>query len=480
MRALWILLLVPLLAEDPVVSVRTENDETLCTVKASQVGVDVLLRDLAQKSGRDLVGLDTSMVFDPIDVDLADRPLDLTVDGLAGTAGLRAQVKVGSITLRPDLDEKASVEQLEDMAEVMFVRALRRFPDSDGAASAEMALGEIQESRGHDMAARSHYEALLRVHPDSPLVSEALLRSSMLHERHGEWSDAATGWSLLANRPPPNPYAVKARVELTRCLAFQGDGHQALALIDALDRTMPPETKAESADRMFVRAAALVAADRGADALAALDAAMAAGLDQASSADAVRLRAEAFERAGMPGEAARAWLAWSNTGGGEDRRRTALARAARSASKAGDLLGVLFIERVAEGTSAEADIQAVADAAREGLGLEVKKVDVRGLRIDRAEELCTNGDFDGALRALDTPWNERAALKEADLTRVVLVHARCTGATVNAEAAVGELRMALDDVRYPENRRRIYLLAGELYEDASQWELAAQAYGGRL
>jgi tetratricopeptide (TPR) repeat protein len=480
MRALWLLLLVPLSVDDPVVTVRTENDETLCTVKATQVSVDVLLRDLAQKSGRDLIGLDASMVFDPIDVDLADRPLDITVDGLAGTAGLRAQVKSSSITLRPDLDDKASIEQLEDMAEVMFVRALRRFPDSDGAASAEMALGEIQESRRHDTAARAHYEALVRSYPDSPLVSEALLRKSLLHERHGEWSEAATGWSLLANRPPPNPYAVQARVELTRCLAFQGDGLQALALIDALDRMMPPETKAEGADRKFVRAAALVAAGRGADALSVLDEAMAAGLDQASSADAVRLRAEAFDRADMPGEAARAWLAWSNTGGGDDRRRTALARAARSASKAGDLLGVLFIERMAEGTSAQSDIQSVADAAREGLGLEVKKVDVRALRIDRAEELCRSGEFDEALRALDTPWNERASLSEPDLTRVVLVHARCTGAMVNAEAAVGELRMALDDVRYPDNRRRIYLLAGELYENTSQWELAAQAYGGRL
>ncbi len=480
MRALWILLLVPLLADDPVVSVRTENDETLCTVKATQVGVDVLLRELAQKCGRDLVGLDASMVFDPIDVDLADRPLDITVDGLAGTAGLRSQVKSSSITLRPDLDDTASIEQLEDMAEVMFVRALRRFADSEGAAGAEMALGEIQESRQHDTAARSHYDALVRAHPDSPLVGEALMRASILRQRHGEWADAAAGWSQLANRPPPNPYAVKARIELTRCLAFQGDGHQALALIDALDRLMPSESKAETADRMFVRAAALVAADRGADALVALDAAMAAGLDQASGADALRLRAEAFERADMPGEAARAWLAWSSSGGGDDRRRTALARAARSASKAGDMLGVLFVERLAAGTSAEQDVLPVADGAREKLGLEVKKVDVRAVRIDHAEELCISGEFDEALRALDTPWNERVSLSEPDLTRVVLVHARCTGAMVNAEAAVGELRLALDDVRYPENRRRIYLLAGELYENASQWELAAQAYGGRL
>jgi tetratricopeptide (TPR) repeat protein len=480
MRALLFAALLAFTADDPVVSVRVDKDETLCTVKATQVGVDVLLRELGQKCGREVIGLDATWVFDPIDVDLADRPLDITVDGLAGAAGLRAQVKASSITLRPDLDDKASVEQLEDMSEVMFVRALRRFPDSEGAAAAEMALGEIQETRRNDSAARSHYEALVRAYPDSHLVGEALFRSSTLHQRHAEWNDAAAGWSQLANRPPPNPYAVKARVELTRCLAFQGDGHQALALIDALDRTMPPETKADSADRMYVRAAALVAADRGTDALAALDAAMALGLDQASSADAVRLRAEAFDHAGMPGEAARSWLAWADSGGGEDRRRTALTRAARSASKAGDQLGVLFIERMAAKTSAESDILPIADKAREGLGLEVKKVDVRGSRIERAEGLCAQGEFDAALRALETPWNERTTLGEPDLTRVVLVHARCTGAMVDAGAAVGELRLALDDVHYPDNRRRIYLLAGELYENASLWDLAAQAYGGRL
>ena len=47
-------------------------------------------------------------------------------------------------------------------------------------------------------------------------------------------------------------------------------------------------------------------------------------------------------------------------------------------------------------------------------------------------------------------------------------------------AAIEVLKDALQEIRRPENRRRIYLLAGELYEQRSQWELAAQAYGGRL
>jgi hypothetical protein len=451
----------------------------LCTVKAQHAGVDALLRELGQQSSREILGLDPSWVFDPIDVDIADRPLDLTVDGLAGAAGLRAQVKAGSITVRPDLDENASVEQLEDMAEVMFVRALRRFPEADGAAEAEMRLGEIQESRKHDEAARAHYDGVVRAHPDSPLVSEALLRAAMLHQRHGEWVDAASRWSQLANRPPPNPFAVKARVELTRCLAFQGDGRQALALIEALDRTMPPENQAERADRLYVRAAALVAADRGPEALTALDEAMTIGLDQASTSDAVRLRAEAFDRAGMPADAARSWLAFASTGN-DDRRRTACVRAARSAAKAGDLLGVLFVERMAQGSGAETDILPIADAAREGLGFSAQKADVRLARLKSAEEQCAAKDFEKASGTLATFWRERAVFAEPDLTRAVIVHARCTDAAAGAEAAVAELRAALEDVRYPENRRLLYLLAGELYEGHEQWDLAAQAYGGRL
>ncbi len=480
MRALAMLLVLVLPGDEAQeISVRVENDETLCTVKARGASVDAVLRELGRQSGREVLGLDSRWVFDPIDVDLVDRPLDLTVDGLAGAAGLRAQVKAGSITVRPDLDESASIEQLEDMAEVMFVRALRRFPESPDAAEAEMRLGQIQESRKHDEAARAHYDGIVRAHPDSPLVSEALLRAAMIHQRHAEWVEAAARWSQLANRPPPNPYAVKARVELTRCLAFQGDGRQALALIEALDRTMPPDNQPDRADRMYVRAAALVAADRGAEALAMLDEAMAVGLDQASSIDAIRLRAEAFDRAGMPAEAARSWLAYADKGG-DGRRRTACARAARSAAKAGDSLGVLFVERLAQGSGAEDEILPLADAARETLGFTLKQEDMRLARLKLAEDQCSRKEFEEASRTLATIWRERADFGEPDFTRATLAHARCMSATVSLETAIVELRAALEDIRYPENRRHVYLLAGELYEQHEQWELAAQAYGGQL
>jgi hypothetical protein len=230
---------------------------------------------------------------------------------------------------------------------------------------------------------------------------------------------------------------------------------------------------------MYVRAAALVAADRGAEALAMLDEAMAVGLDQASTIDAIRLRAEALDRADMPAEAARSWLAYADKGG-EERRRTACARAARSAAKAGDSLGVLFVERMAQGSGAEDEILPLADAAREKLGFTVKKEDLRLARLKLAEDQCARKDFDEAARTIATFWRERADFGEPEFTRTILAHARCMSATISVEAAMVELRAALEDIQYPENRRLVYLLAGELYEQHEEWELAAQAYGGRL
>lgn len=461
------------------VVVGEKDGETICTVHARHVPIDELLRQVARESGRELEGLDELRDFPEVDVDLVDRPIDMVLARMCGAAGLRAQVKASRITIKRDLDGAATVDELVDMADVMFVRALRRFPEAPNAAEAEFLLGDIQEQRKNYGAARAHYDALVRSFPDSQFFVEALKRAATIQSRLGTWREASTYWSRLANHPPPNPYAVLARVELARSLAMSGDGRQALALIDELDRTAPPNTLAERADRLYVRASALVANGDGKQGLETLELAMKSGLDQAATLDAARLRADALDHADRPTEASRAWLSFARSCE-DDRRRDAFVRAAQSADRARDYLGVLFVERAAVGSGAEARILPIADAARAVLGLEENSEDGPLVKLERAEKAVLEAAFTLAASTIEPVWRDRARLGEADVVRVAIVRARCADGTDGMRAAIDILKGVLTEVKRPENRRRIYLLAGEIYEKRSEWDLAAQAYGGRL
>lgn len=461
------------------VDVHEKDGELVCTVHARHVTIDELLRQVAKASGRTVEGLEELREYPEIEVDLVDRPLDVVIERMCGAAGLRAQVKAKTITVKLDLGGTATADELVDMADVTFVRALRRYPEAPQAAEAEFLLGDIQEQRKNQGAARTHYETLIRAFPDSPLYIEALMRSGRILSQLGSWGEASTYWSRLANHPPPNAYAVLARVELARSLAMSGDGRQALMMMDALEHMAPPENLVERADRLYVRAAALVAAGKGQEGIETLEAAMKAGLDQASTIDAARLRADALDVADRKTEASRAWLAFARTCT-DDRRRDAFVRAAQSADKAGDYLGVLFIERTAVGSGAESRIRPLADGARAKLGLEEHAEESLIERLSRAETECEESAFTSASMLIESVWRDRARLGEPDVVRAVLVRARCAEASADTAAAIAVLKDALQEIRRPEGRRRIYLLAGELYEQRSQWELAAQAYGGRL
>jgi tetratricopeptide (TPR) repeat protein len=461
------------------VVVHEKDGETLCTVHARRVPIDELLRSVARESGRTVEGLESLRDYPDVEVDLVDRPLDVVIERMCGAAGLRGQLKSKAIVVKPDLDGTASTDDLVDMADVSFLRALRQFPDAPQAAQAEFLLGDIQEERKNQGAARTHYDTLIRSFPESTYFTEALMRSATIMSRLGSWREAATYWSQLANHPPPNAYAVLARVELARSLAMSGDGHQALMMIDALETVAPPESIAERAERLYVRAAALVASGDGQKGLETLEEAMRAGLDQAATLDAARLRADALDHADRPAEASRAWLAFARTCT-DDRKGDAFVRAAQSAERGGDLLGVLFVERTAVGSGAEPRIRPIADAARTSLGLEEHDEESLIERLSRAETQCEESAFTAASALVEGVWRDRARLGEPDLVRAALVRARCIDAADGVVPAVSTLKEVLGDVKRPEGRRRIYLLAGELYEKRSQWELAAQAYGGRL
>jgi tetratricopeptide (TPR) repeat protein len=470
---------VPQSPSDFQIDVKTVDEEVTCTIHARHARVVDLLTDLCAKTARSLEGVDSIGTVPEIDVDLVDRPIAVVVDAMAGAAGLRAHVKSSAIRIEADLDENATAEQLEAMAEVAYLRALRRFPEGEPAAQAKMRLGETQERRKNDGAARAHYESLVRARPESPLAAEALWRLGAIHERAGEFGDAAVRYSQLANLPGPNPYSLKSRIALARSLANKGDGMQALALVDAIDRANPSVTKEDHAERLFVRVAALVSIGRGAEALDELDAAMRLGMAIASNPELRLLRARALSRAGLDGDASRVWLEIAERGEGAS-KHTAFVEAARSALAGKDALGVLFIERAAIGSGAEDEIAEISASARHMLGLPATTEPGMEQRITRAEEECASGTYAEALDTIGPAWRRRANLGESDVVRAAIVQARATDADRGIDPAIEILRVALSTVTEPEHRKRIYLLAGELYEHHLLWELAAEAYGGRL
>lgn len=461
------------------IDVKTVDEEVSCTIHARHARIADLLTELCAKTNRTLEGLDSIGNVPAVDVDLVDRPIAIAVDAMAGAAGLRAHVKSSAIRVELDLDEEATPDQLEAMAEVAYLRALRRFPEGEPAAQAQMRLGEMQERRKNEGAARAHYESLVRSRPESPLVGEALWRLAGIHDRAGEFGDAAVRYSQLANLPGPNPYSLKARIALARSLANKGDGLQALALIDAIDRATPSITKEDHAERLFVRVAALVAVGRGTEALEELDAAMRLGIAIASNPEVRLLRARALSRAGLDVEASRIWLEIA-VRGDVTTKHAAFVEAARCALAGGDALGVLFIERSAIGSGAEDEIAELAARARHELGLPATTEPGMEERLAHAEELIQNGAFAEALDVIGPAWRKRSNLGEADVVRAAVVQARAIDAERGIDPAIETLRAALTSVTEVEHRKHIYLLAGELYERHLLWELAAEAYGGRL
>jgi TolA-binding protein len=457
--------------------VRDLDGERVCTVHARHERVEALALALASQSALTLQGAGVAVNTDPIDVDLVDRPLPQALGIILGAAGLRARIQGDVIVLESDDDPDA--DALDALAEAAYLRALRSFPDGEDTAGTEFAMGEIQSRRKNDEAACTHYDSVAKLRPDSPLAAEALWRAGSILQARGDWSEAAVRFSRLANLPRASSWTVKARLQLARSLAIAGDGTRALPMLDSLDRLFPANSNDERSLRLGVRATALCAAGRASEALTALDEALRLVPDLAAAPDMMRLRAEALERVGQTAAAGRAWLACAQAFEGAP-KRVALENSARLALAASDFVGVLFLERESVGTGAEPAIAVLASRAREKLGFEAQHEPTNDSRIAQAEEFLALGSLSEAETLAEPMWQGRSALSAGQLARVSLVHARAIDAKSGIEPAIAVLRDAMSRLKDPALRKRIYLLAGELYERHENFDLAVEAYGGHL
>jgi hypothetical protein len=273
--------------------------------------------------------------------------------------------------------------------------------------------------------------------------------------RRNQWNPAMHRLSRLARTSPERNVQVDARLGVARALAEQGRGKEALALVDVVDLSYPPKGDQEFAARRLVRARAHLAAGAPAFALRELDARAALDPRLGESLDDLELRARALEQLDKPLEAARAWLACASSRAPAD-RGDAFASAARLSALAGDDLAVLFIERVAQGGSAEAAVTRLADSARVRLGL---------------------SNREQAAERLENSWADRTQLSGRDRAALACDLVSATARERGAEEAAIVARTALETVSATDGRSIRTALA-IAYENEGAWAEAARVWGG--
>jgi len=462
------------------VQLKVVDGDVVCSVHTRGASPAEVLAEIARKSERTLVGLDGVAPAEAIPVWLDERPLRHVVQTIAACAGWRAHVNIARIELDPDLGHGDPREALEDQCFAANLRAIRAHPDHPLAAEGEMVLGEIRERRGDLRAAESHYSAVSKRFGNSALAAEALLRSGQIFERLGDWTDALEQFRALGNLPQAHPYQARARLEIAHCMAENDDGRQALFVLDTLEKLFPTTLTSERQSRLYVRARALHAAGRENEAVRALASADELGRNEEWDSDAMELRAQVLARFGRHSESARAWLAYSQNAENQARLR-AWVNAAQEAREAGDVLGVLCILHLAQGTRAETTIEAIAEEARKDIGLTGDDESaLGGDLVAQARGLLDQQKGARAL-ALLAPLYQRREERQADARlELVTLYARALAGEKGVDAAVAELRRNLDAFAEPAARKELCSTAGELYEAAQRFDDAIRAYGGQL
>lgn len=463
------------------VHVTHADGEPFLTVRARSAPVEAVLRAVASELGRELTGFDRAAEAPAVTVYIDERPANVAIHWILGSAGLRAVLTADSIHVVDDTTPYPRRAEVFDLAEIAFLRALRRHPEHARAPRAEFALAEIQEDRGELAAAIHHYDYLVERSPASELVPEAMVRSGRHLTALGQWSDAARRFDELARLDIEHPYHALARVELAGALTRAGRAEQALHILNSLETYYPTDDADERGERLLVRARALVETGAPIEAMRALD--LAAGYTETggSAPRILELRALSTAVTGRHGEAAVAWMRYAQAVEGSQ-REAGLAAAAQHGLDAGDELGVLFIHGWAEREGMGDATRSEASEARTRLGLATPSASPVPAeeRLSRAESLHARGLVTEAREALSALYDRRVALDEDQRVRLAVAFARTLAEGGSLEHAVTVLREIAGSLQSVERRKELYVHAAEMFERKGRLDEALEALRGRL
>ncbi len=487
MRALIAALLLaaaPAAAEsDSLIVIRkpaSEPGKAWWEVRATDAPVTDLLELIGTKGGYAIEGLAKLDRSHLVTVDLVDRPLSIVLEYTLGSVGLRHEMRRKTIEVFP-YTESLPPAETRIRASIAWVNATKRFPEHPLAPVARLAQGALAHSADNPEAALGHYQTLIDSYPLSNEVAEARMRSGRILTRLERWAEASQQYEEILRLPSAVAYHPMTRVEVARCRIALGHPQSALYVLESLDTTFPTQDPVEKSARLLVRAEALNAMERYADARRVLESA-GPELDPVANREALKVLAVSFEGSKEYGEASRAWLSYSRDASPRE-KEYALRRAAELSLDANDEIPVLFICEEARRIPARKSFDDLELEARRRLGLaadESPKDKKATDRITLAESWLEQEEYGRASEILEQLYLARGALEsEEEAARVCAGWAACMEQAKGLEQAIqllAEARSGFDTVLA---RAILDRGAAALLEKHELYERAIEAYQGR-
>ena len=165
-------------------------------------------------------------------------------------------------------------------------------------------------------------------------------------------------------------------------------------------------------------------------------------------------------------------------------RADALLRAAEAAHTGGSHLTVIAIAKLAANSGEETlALKNVENKALAALDLPARHLEAfdDNDRLDRGRHLINRGLFAEAAEALRPMFDRRQMLSSPELRLDVgLNYSRALARSGRLTTAVFVLRKTAQEQTHPSDRRRVYLAASNLFEEAGELDLAIKALEGRL
>ena len=473
---------VALPQERVLIEIHDQNGDTYCDVRAEDAPVHRVMQRLCSELDLELTGFEDVDQSQPVNVYLRNRPLEVTVDYVLGAAGLAGTLSATGVIVYSANPPFPTRGELLQTAEIGLLELLHHFPRGARAVEARHELARIAVLRGELEKAARHYELLVEATEGSPTQTTTRMKAGRLLVELQEWSRAARHFRHVAESEPEIHVGAEARRELARCTLMRGESARALHMLRALEHLVAPMDEEDAAIRLLLLARAEVEQDRPVDALRNLDRARRIGPGYVDELEVMDLRARALELQGKPVEAALAWLHFSRNQG-ENLKREALIRAAQIAlAQEGEELALVCLHKHAENEGLGDALLPFVNEARARLGLQEKSYIEASpsARLLRAGQLINAGSEEAAAQTFASISSQLGALSAEERVTLATSYAPLLERQRGVMEAIDLLRIVASTLEAVENRKHLYLLAGEIYERNQRFEEAAEAYGGRL
>ncbi len=466
-----------------------ENGDIYCDIQARDFPIKNMMERLCSELDLELTGFEDIEDSPRVTVYLRNRPLNVAIEYALGAAGLSGTVGADRIDVTVQTLPFPSREHSLQSAEISFLSSLQRFPDGSLALDSREQLAQIALMREETEKAARYFELLSESNTNTAKTRSAHMSAAALYVKLQDWSRAIPHYQLVGNieldeTTPAEEVGViaLARRELARCILMRGESRRAYYMLEGLGQVVKPLDDRDAAERLALEARAKIGMGDYEGALLCLDRAQRIPGQQLNEFETMDLRAKALEANGHPVEAAVAWLHFSRDKS-DDVKRDALVRAAKSALKVeGEELGVIFLHHQAQEDGLGEALMPYLNEARTRLGLDAESYTDGSIsqRLRRGVQLATTGLGEEAIRiftALKPQFHKLPVTERIEFGTTYGPLLENEQGVSYAIDLIREVTLTLDAV---ENRSKLYLVAGEIYERNQMFNEAAAAYGGQL